>query len=58
MQYTELKVSFDKPDVWRRPTGEKIPKTGKPYLDYAKEILEFDKLKEDAYKDYGQEEHR
>ena len=48
MTYKELNVNYEKPDVWRRSSKERIPKVGRPYLDYAKEILAFDKLKEEA----------
>lgn len=51
MKYQDLKISFDRPDVWVRPTIEKLLKIGKTYVYYAKEILDFDKLKEDAYKE-------
>src|SRR3990167_9914427 len=51
MQYTDLKISFDKPDIWVRPTSEKIPKISKTYLEFAKSILEFDNLKQSAKKE-------
>ena len=46
MKYTELNVSFEKPDIWKKPSVKKLIGKGRPYIDFAKEIFEFEKLKE------------
>ena len=51
MQYSQFKVGFDKPDVWRRSPEAKLPSKGKTYTECMKEIEEFEKLKDGAKKE-------
>lgn len=48
MKYAEMKVGFNKPYIWQRSWKDKLPKTYKTYVQYAKEIMEFEKLKTEA----------
>jgi len=48
MRYVDLKVNYTKPDIWRRPSIKKLSSKIRPYMEYAKEIAEFGKFKEDA----------
>ena len=48
MKYKDLKIIYKKPKLWKRPSKDKLPKEGKPYLEYLKEIKEFESLKSSA----------
>ena len=51
IKYNSLNVNYTKPYIWKRSTIDKLPKKGKPYGDYQKEIEDFKKLKEGATKE-------
>ena len=53
MQYTKLSVSFVKPDIWKKPTKDKLYKS-KSYIDILDEINDFDKLKSSIKKEVNQ----
>jgi hypothetical protein len=51
MQYKEIKVKFEKPDIWRRSQRDTVQKQGRTYMDCAKEIIDFETMKEEAKKE-------
>ncbi len=46
MNYSELRINFEKPKIWRRPSVEKLPDKGKPYSEVLEEQKDFEKARE------------
>ena len=51
MRYSDLKISFDRPYIWKRPTADKLPKKGQSFLDVSKTQYDFEILKEQVGKE-------
>ncbi len=51
MKYSDLNISFEKPNIWRRSTVEKMPKKGKTFSDVLVEQEDFKEIQEGVKKE-------
>ena len=53
MKYNDLKISYEVPYIWKRPSKDKLPKEGLSYNGIKKSEEEFVKLKEGVKDEIG-----